>query len=497
MIGAFLLYLGIFSLIYSSVLSADYGYSDDYADVYDSLIGHNWSIHKKIGEGRALYALWTHFFLSVTTAIEDFYRVRFVGILNTALVASVLFGVLVRTGYDRIQSFFVGVIVGCSLPFQIYAAWHTTAIFPFASFVSYWAFSVTDRRLKTNRHLDKNHVIAGGTLLMIGLAIYQPASLYFWVFAAVVLLKPGRPFRDVFRCFGWFNVVVCVAMLLGYLLYRLGVYLVPDVTRRGDIVWDLFAKTEWFFSSVLPSALTFAWIFPFHCFLPQGDTPLPTDLHWTVKSVTAWLIAASLVPGLVLHLKGSIKATLCKCSIAVSLLPLSYLPNLVTASDGSLPTRTLPVTASLIVVYAFFGLRGYASYFSFFSDARIRMLVGGIAVASAVSTAYHVSVYLVAPQVQELALMRSRLAGKDLSQIQRIDVIRPRWRDSFAPLRIGDFGRPSSYDEWNSSAMVFLLWRKMDLKHPFPRVSSVHPTDDVFVPGPPPLHLIIDMRINH
>lgn len=92
--------------------------------------------------------------------------------------------------------------------------------------------------------------------------------------------------------------------------------------------------------------------------------------------------------------------------------------------------------------------------------------------------------------------MRDQLAGKDLSQVQRIYVIRPRSSDTFAPLREDEFGVPSASHEWNIPAMVSLLGREMGLKHSLPQISSLHPTDDAFVPGPLS-HLIIDMRINH
>ena len=77
---------------------------------------------KKIGEGRPLLALGTWLFLHTATDIEDLRSLRFMGIVGIALLAWSVFHILVRTGWSRVQSFCVGVIMGTHLPVTVVAA---------------------------------------------------------------------------------------------------------------------------------------------------------------------------------------------------------------------------------------------------------------------------------------------------------------------------------------------------------------------------------------
>ena len=460
---------------------------------------------KKIREGRPLLALGTRLFLHTATDIEDLRSLRFMGIVGIALLAWSVFHILVRTGWSRVQSFCVGVIMGTTLPFQVYAAWAIAAFNIFAALASGLAFALGERAFDAQGLFPKWLLAAGASLLLLAaltihqpaaLTIHQPAAMFFWVFAAVVLLKPDMPLGDTLRRFGWYGMIVMVGMLLGFVVYKLGLSLesvratYPDFPARTGLVQDIPGKVIWFLGEALPNALHFALLSPGHWFFSDGS-PVRSAFHRTVDMVIAWSVCVLIVGGLMRYVHGTRKERLWKLGIAVALLPLSYAPNLVVAENWA-AYRTLSSLTSLVVVYAFFAFQGYVQCLRrSLSPTYMNAVMGGIAIACALSAAYHVHTYFVVPQVRELEMMRSQLAQEDISQARGIYVIRPGWQDTLAPLvRYDEFGLPSSFAPWTPGSMIFLLLRDIapDYAHlPVTHVAGDDPID------PPPDSLVVDM----
>ena len=186
----FALFLAVFLACYVSVWSNDYGITDDYPDFFYGTEGTH--PEKRVIEGRPLYALIGYVFTSLATELEDLRWIRIIGIIGIALLAWSLYQALVRAGYSRFQSFCAGMIVGTSLPFQLCAAWATLAPWPFAAAASGLAFLLADRAFDQH-HLPRRWALAAGAslCLLAALAIYQPVAMFFWVFAAIHLLKCG------------------------------------------------------------------------------------------------------------------------------------------------------------------------------------------------------------------------------------------------------------------------------------------------------------------
>ena len=482
------LFLVLFLACYGSVLSADYGFYDDYADLVGGPRGP--AITKKILEGRPLYALTTRFFLQTATEIEDLRYARFAGILGITLLAYGVFLTLVRVGFDRIQSFCMGIIVCSTLPFQVYAAWATTAPFPFSALASGLAFLLGERAFETHRHCPKYLLAAGASLmLLVALVIYQPTAMFFWVFAAVALLKPRTSAREVARRFGWYSAIAFAGLLSGFVVLKLGEALYPDIPVPAEVVQDLPAKLMWFLSEPFPKAVNFAILSPTDWFWPEGSV----SHYRTLDELIAWCIFIIITVGLVLYFQGTLKERLGKYGIAVSLLFLSYMPNLMAEEIWS-PYRTLCSLTSVLVVYVFLAFQGYMFHLRRpLSPVHVNMAAGSFAAACALSAAYHVHFYFVVPQVLELAVMRSQLAKSELSQARGIHVITSGWGkwDTLAPSRHEEFGFPSSYASWNPPAMISLLLSKMAPEYLHLPVSTASPHDSI---NPPPDNIVMDMR---
>ena len=472
---AFGLYSAFFLACYASVLIVDYGFADDYFDIVAGPEG--WPITKKIREGRFLYALITKTFTGFTTDVGDLARIRFAGIIGIALVAWSVSSALVRAGWNRFQSICAGAVIGTTLPFQLYAAWATTAPFPFAALISGLAFFAGERAFDSPGPRMR-YLLAAASILTLtaAIAIYQPAAMFFWVFVAIAVLRTDTRPCDTMRRFGWYCTIGLAGIFSGWIVYESGASASsnPLAGRTFLDFQHIPSKVVWFLTEVLPTSLRFAW--------------LHSDVVFSM--LASGIVLIFIIPGLISYLRGTFREFLEKSGIALFLLPLSHVPNLVIV-ENSASYRTLSSITSLIVIYVFFAFRGYVDRLRRF---RFHMLLanaamGSLAICCALTAAWQVRTFMVAPQFQELEFMRSHLNPESLSRVRSIQVIRPPYPD--AAFLQGEFSIPSSYPEWNPRPMVFLLLREMFPEYSHIPVRSVGAGD---VMEPPPDSLVVDMR---
>ncbi len=349
---AFGLFLAVFLTVYAPVLLNSYAFTDDFFDLAAALRGDmSWPITKKITEGRPLLALLTYISLTTAKDIEDLRYLRLVGIVGIAVLAWSVFRLLVRTGWEPVRSFFASVILCTTLPFHVYAAWATTAFYPYAALASGVAFFLGERTFRTHRRSPKWLRVGGASLaLLAALAIHQSAAMFLWVFAAVVVLKPDTPLDDVLRRFGWYCMIVMGGLLLGFVVYKLGLALYPALSARTGLVHNIPGKAVWFLLEPLPNALNFSLLSPSHYVF--------SDFHRIADILLAWGVFVLIVGGMMLYVGGTLKERLWKLGIALSVLPLSYVPNLIVVENWA-SYRTLPSLTSVVVMYAFFAFHGY------------------------------------------------------------------------------------------------------------------------------------------
>ena len=519
-------FLAVFLASFAPVLVAGYGLGDDYILINDP---HRSGVIFR--EGRPLNALFWKISLQAVTDVEHLRYLRLAAVLGIALVAWSLFRTLAYAGWSRFPAVCVAVIACASLPFQVYAAWATCAAFPLAALAAGVAFALGERGFEAPCRRSRLLSAAGAVLALVAaFAIYQPAAMFFWVFAAATLLKPDTASRDVLRRLGRHCAIVFAGMLAGFATYRLSLFLVPgDGHVRFGLVEDLPANAVWFLSVYLPNAVNFFAPSPSWLLAPEAGGELSIDLyrwisdalhrlnvpllppleqagadyshalagagglsflHKLLDALIAWGVLACIGGGLWRYFRGDRGERLRKCAIAGSFLVLASLPSLVVAEQNS-SYRTMPAPASLVVVFAYLALRGYAGRAA--ASVRAHAVLGVAAAACAVSAAWHVQTYLVAPQVRELALMRSALEREDLSRIKGIHIIRPPLgrgrRDTFAPLLWREFGRPSMRF---SRHMAILLLRELAPEHADLPIEGVRRNDPNRRPPPPDI-LVVDV----
>ena len=323
--------------------------------------------------------------------------------------------------------------------------------------------------------------------------------MFFWVLAAIIVLKPEATLLNIFRRLTWYGVVCAISLILGYITYKIGGSFYSIVSDRGDISYDVFGRII-LFLKILPVVFNFAFLSPYHFFFFPSGIPhtyaymREFDNNIAGDRIIAIVVFFTIMVGLWLYFRGSVRERTLKCAVALFLLPLSLAPLL--ASDTNwFAYRMLPAPVSLVVLYVYFSFRGYISLRK--SRAYILENVGLAAAAyiSALLADYHVRTYIVIPQVEELEVMRFPLERQDIAKAERIHAIRPApgpW-ETLAPLMRLEFGQTSSRYEWHVPGMIFLLLRDLSPSYMHKPVTSIPgaPSDTI---EPPAGSLVVDMR---
>ena len=401
---------------------------------------------------------------------------------------------LVRAGWDRFQSTCVGVVIGTTLPFQLYAAWATTGPFPFAALISGLGFFVGERAFDSPIPRTRGLLVAASiSMLAAAMAIYQPAAMFFWVFVAIAVLSTDARPCDTMRRFRWYCMIGFAGIFAGFIIYKLGTSAAPMLylSARADVLdfQHIPSRVVWFLTDVLPKSLRFVLL---HNVSDDGGR------HAVFNMFILVIVLVFMIPGFILYLSGTFKEFLYKSGIALFLLPLSYIQHLVIIDrfEYYAPNRTLSSITSLLIIFMFFAFRGYIDRLRRFRFHRLfaNAVIGSLAISCAVVAAYQVRAFMVVPQFQELEFIRSHLNLKSLSRTQNIYVIRaPSTAAQYttAPFQQKEFGGLSTFPEWNARPMVFLLLREMFPEYAHIPIQSVGAGDII---EPPPDSLVVDMR---
>ena len=492
-------FLVLFLICYSAALIHDFGYMDDY---YDIISGHSDGVIKKrIAEGRPLYAVIYGVITSGGMDLEDLRWFRLGGIIGLSLLAFSVFYTLVYMGWNRFQCFCLSCILCTTFPFQLYVTWATTSIFIFAAFISGLALLLTDKAVHVEERKIKYVLITGAVLiLLIAITIYQSAAMFFWVLAAIIVLKQKNPLSDILHRFIWYGIVCASSLMFGFFIFNIGLDSHYIAAEKSALSFDIQGKIILLYK-MLSVVLNFPFLSFYHFFF-SDDIPYTYaymhefDKRFTYDIFVSIIVFLVIMIGLYLYFIGSIWERFLRCLFALLFLPLSIAPSMVISIDF-ISYRVLSSLTSLIVLYAYFAFYGYMRLWKNNSHALIGNLSLTIATCTSILLAdYHIRNYLITPQIEELKIMRFPLKTQDISRAKSIHIIHPtKWgpRESLAPLIWFEFGMPSSIEYWSVSSMIFHLLDDIDSDYTNLPVISTAATPNKIIESPAN-SLIIDMR---
>ena len=463
------IFLAIFCLCYAAVLFIPYGFLDDYTIFANLGIKRERELKTlMLAGGRPLQVVWSESLFPLLSTIGDLRYIRFLSVVTIAFLAWSIWRTLVSVGWEKDAAFFLSVIMCTTPPFQVYAAWATAGFCPLAALMAGGAWRVAEYAYREQRPLHRLSLATGAVSCLFGaLLLYQPAAMFFWVFAAVMLFKPETTWSDVGRRLWWYGVVCAAGLLSAFVVYKIGIALHGNFLppQRATVAHDVTEKAIWFLKGPLRDALN--------------------AIRFPSKRAVAIGVAIFILGGFPLYLYGTFRERLSLCMTALALLPCSYLPNLVVAENWS-SYRTQSALTSLIVLYGFFALNGYVKIFA--RAPSPQLLTRGIGVAALLScllAAWNVSVYFAIPQYRELTILRDQLAQFEMTQVTGLAIRCAHGEEGLAPRRRYDeFGTPSTALAWTPGPMAYLLLRELGVRHAETLQVEVLKADAPFVSSP-------------
>jgi hypothetical protein len=341
---------------YLPAVVVPYAFMDDYFDLASRQGLGDGFVGTATSYGRPFQGFFLAGAFSLASDLDSVRLVRLVSLLGVMLLATLLFYALHKGGFSRWLAAAVCISI-VSLPsFQIYASWAATSEAPFAAILGGLAWL----RLQTAFGLRRRGALLRGAeatgLLLIALLTYQPAAMFFWVFAAIEVLRPGERLVDATRKLIAGLGVAIVAIAFGFAAVKVGVHFYGGVTAgRTTLVHDLVGKVQWFWNEPLRNSLGMF------------------DLAPTASLAIAIAIVAA-VGILLLHADKGWRA-LGFLGLATGLVPLSYLPSLAVAEEFA-SYRSIGALSTLLMLYAWLGLWGIArAVIAFSARSRARQAV--------------------------------------------------------------------------------------------------------------------------
>ena len=413
-------------------------------------------MHTAAAEGRPLWGALVKPVFAVAGAIDNLRFVRIVTVLGIVALGLLLYGALVRSRIGRLPATLVALLVCTMPPFQLYASWTVTFALPWAAFLAGCASLLAATAVTAPRRLRQDRLAAATLLLIFALFIYQPAAMMFWVFLAIALAgsvsDSGRAVQLARLHLG----VAAVAAVVGYVGYRICVWLVgPDApgADRGAFTRDVAGKAEWFAHWALYGALNLF------------------DVTWS-----AWLavlVTAVAAGGLGLWLVRHATRPALFMALAAVLVPLTVLPSLVVEETYDFVAyRALMALSSLIALY--FGLGALALWLTSrewlarrVSDSALlasERLATAVAIAfvamSAVVASRNVDTLIAEPQLSELRILRDQVAALP-DPVRSVAFVLSSEAERVPGSPFSDeFGYPSTSPWYPAEPLVLLLLRE-------------------------------------
>ena len=425
--------------VYLPVLFFEYGFSEDYRLMAAARRGSGLS-QLMLAEGRPFFAAWAWVVFGMADTIPLLGVVRLVNVAFLACVAVLTATVWQRAGLTRLEAAVAGAAMVTLPPFQLFAATAAMgAVLPATAAAIVAALLVDDEAAATGG-ARPIRLAAASLLAFAALATYQPAGLFFWVTAAVLLIAALPPADAFRRKVTLFVVSGAPAMLGAFAIYVFGrsafpAELIEIGAPRGTLAFDPAGKAIWFLTLPLPHALNLWRLWP--------------------NLALAMVMLILLCAGIALHVRRSAGAVW-RAVLAFVLVPLCYLPNLVVSEDRS-SFRSQPALAAIVFAYCVIVL------FSQFVGGRrwiARTLLAAGLVAGGITAGRNVVAYFAAPQARELALVRQTVNALP-PEARLVGVVPSDYRDSLAPMVMYDeFGYPSTALPWSVYTLTWLAMRE-------------------------------------
>jgi hypothetical protein len=427
---------GTILVAYRPVVAADYAKLDDYWFLWMSKTDpQRISTHDR-ERGRFLAAPLHGWAFGKAANIAELRRVRAVTVLGLTALAGGLTALLCSRGWPPMLAAALAVSA-CATPAAFSTAAMATSVHrPPAALCALLASRAAVRAADArSRRRAVAWLVIAVLVLFAALSFQQSWAMFYVPFCFLTLFRADdesgapRPMRLL--------AAHALPFVVALGLSALTVGHSDDLRVRRTVTRAPYDKAAWFVREPLLNAACLAQMTP-------------------DRKIGYFTAAIVLVGGLSFLARRRVAAALC-LTAGVVLLPVSYVPNLVTAENWASYRSIGPLSALLILVlgWAFWGIARLVFQ-------RPHLMVAPPAVALAgwlcLMGRYNVREYIVEPQVLERDCFRYQILQGAAEEVTVVHIIQPPWQCWPVQMyRYDDFGVPSSFVDWCPEAMFRLV----------------------------------------
>ena len=392
---------------YSLCITSMAAYRDDYWYLWEwrrdpAAVLDTWTKQGRFANGMIFGAAWRN-----AEVIADLWQPRLIAVLGIALLAGSIYEVLRRLDYSRHFAVAAGGLSALLPVFGVYAAWATCSGHVFGALAGLGAFWLADGiRIGAVRVIRA--VIAAG-LLTVGLCIYQPAGMFFVTGVMFLLASPNwQKYSDAARIRLIIHGLVLAAGLAGaaaVFKFSAGSVGGIDVGQRAAFTTDVVTKLGRFIAQPVGQSCAPFWL-----------VNLWPNVALAALAIVMLGFAAPL--GIFQRLAGSMSSRLLRTAGLLALVPVTYLPNLLVASDF-FPFRTRPAVSVAVLFLLLLALSGLARWLIPTDSKRTIAVRWGLAAALALAvfqSRRHTTELFIAPSQVEWAALKTEVVRQIQSQ---------------------------------------------------------------------------------
>jgi hypothetical protein len=430
-------------LTYFPTTFHDYGLRDDYSNLREAHEEPGKVLQFCASHARPIYGLLLQATYGQTSSVQNLQWMRFGSALLLGILALVSFRSLRSFGWSLNASLCFALLVVLVPSAQVVAGWAIGWPYAATALLAMGAFFVAEGAMTRGNSPSRTIAQWGVALgLMIVCALtYQPSAMFYVVPLTARLIadrqrSPQRTLRWVALHLGF--VVATLALALGVMsvLYATGLFV-----KSGRIAFEMhwWTKLGWFFSEVLPNALSL--------FVLNDDNGRDAGFY----ALGAWVAGLILIAGAALEWRRYGRARGLIWSAALLGMPMFACAASLVASEHFATYRTIFAMTAVLVLFLVASVARLTERF----DAGARNLVAAVVLTVAFLTAQHHAYALLAvPQGNEWKLIldgakRVQLPKHPGDPKPRIFAIASSPVDiSTASIYHDEFGSLSTNSEW-------------------------------------------------
>jgi len=464
----FLLFLLIFSIVYSPVLYFNYLFHDDvffWAKLNESGF-KPYYFDGAIFEcryGDAFLLTLENFFVH---SVSDFRFLRFLAILISSGSAYFLFVQMRRLSFSNIQSFLIASAIFFLPGFaDIICSGGYSSIASLSILLACWSFHQAETNKRT---------IIPAIAFLLSLTIYPPATMFYWTLTGIHIIF--IPSKDTIQSRNSILRLLAIGLLC-ILLYAIGIFMMHYffIHRTKGSLYDPYVfsfdwagKLRWFLQEPMGNVLNLWNIFP--------KTATSIMVSGFIVFTAVFTFARKIIVVEPQQRKAFTFTCLGQLILFIFISLLCFLPNLAAKVNAPFYRCLIPLTSLICFVLVWAIFQWIAVIPLILTRSSVIALLCLTVVWAGIKTHHNVLCYRVLPSSLEYKAYKSMAKEILLKKIDAIHVLLP------YPLsiqRYDEFGVISSHYTFDIYPLIYCVFQEegeVDL-HAIPTLYVSHPGD--------------------